>query len=84
MLKEVIKQIINTNLSMPRDNTWLYEKEKYCTMNYGGFMVKQALCNHWTFIGGTQFSLMSTTALDYLKDLDFNGGHDFKPADLMF
>lgn len=77
MLKEVIKQIVNTNPEYAGTTT-VIEKE-ILHHDIMAVMVKQGLMQSLTFIGGTSLRLChNSTRLS--EDLDFNGGHDFKPG----
>jgi predicted nucleotidyltransferase component of viral defense system len=78
MLKEVIKQIINTNPEYA-GITPVIEKE-ILHHDIMAVMVKQGVMQSLTFIGGTSLRLCHNSSR-LSEDLDFNGGHDFKPAD---
>ncbi len=43
-------------------------------------LVEQGALQHLTFIGGTSLRLCYNSSR-LSEDLDFNGGHDFKPSD---
>ncbi len=78
MLKEVIKQIINTNPEYA-GITPVIEKE-ILHHDIMAVMLKQGVMQSLTFIGGTSLRLCHNSSR-LSEDLDFNGGHDFKPAD---
>ncbi|QRV23453.1 nucleotidyl transferase AbiEii/AbiGii toxin family protein [Marinomonas foliarum] len=78
MLKEVIKQIVNTNPEHA-GITPVIEKE-ILHHDIMAVMVKQGVMQSLTFIGGTSLRLCHNSSR-LSEDLDFNGGHDFKPDD---
>lgn len=77
MLKEVIKQIVNTNPEYA-GITPVIEKE-ILHHDIMAVMVKQGVMQSLTFIGGTSLRLCHNSSR-LSEDLDFNGGHDFKPS----
>ena len=78
MLKEAIKQIVNTNPEYA-GITPVIEKE-ILHHDIMAVMVKQGVMQSLTFIGGTSLRLCHNSSR-LSEDLDFNGGHNFKPAD---
>ena len=78
MLKEVIKQIVNTNPEFA-GITPVIEKE-ILHHDIMAVMVKQGVMQSLTFIGGTSLRLCRNSSR-LSEDLGFNGGHDFKPYD---
>ena len=79
MLKAAIKQIVNAQPEYAAI-TSVIEKE-ILHHDIIDVMIKEGAMQSLTFIGGTSLRLCYNSAR-LSEDLDFNGGHDFKPADL--
>jgi predicted nucleotidyltransferase component of viral defense system len=78
MLKEQIRQIVQDNPEYAAI-TPVIEKE-ILHHDIMDVLIKQGAMQTLTFIGGTSLRMCyNSTRLS--EDLDFNGGHDFKPAD---
>lgn len=77
MLKEQIRQIVDANPGYAAI-TPVIEKE---IMHHDimAVMVKQGAMQPLSFIGGTSLRMCYNSAR-LSEDLDFNGGHDFKPS----
>lgn len=78
MLKEYIRQIIDSNPEYAAVAP-VIEKE-ILHHDIMAVMVKQGAMQPLTFIGGTSLRLCYNSSR-LSEDLDFNGGHDFKPSD---
>lgn len=78
MLKEQIRQIVQTNPEYAAI-TPVIEKE-ILHHDIMDVLIKQGAMQTLTFIGGTSLRMCYNSAR-LSEDLDFNGGHDFKPAD---
>jgi len=78
MLKEYIRQIIDSNPEYAAVEP-VIEKE-ILHHDIMAVMVKQGAMQPLTFIGGTSLRLCYNSSR-LSEDLDFNGGHDFKPSD---
>lgn len=78
MLTEYIRQIIAANPEYA-GVTPVIEKE-ILHHDIMAAMVKQGVLPSLTFIGGTSLRLCHNSSR-LSEDLDFNGGHDFKPCD---
>lgn len=78
MLKEQIRQIIQSNPEYAAI-TPVIEKE-ILHHDIIDAMMKQGALQTLTFIGGTSLRMCYNSAR-LSEDLDFNGGHDFKPSD---
>lgn len=77
MLNEQIRHIVNANPEYAAI-TAVIEKE-ILHHDIMDVMIKQGAMNSLTFIGGTSLRMCyNSTRLS--EDLDFNGGHDFKPS----
>ncbi|WAJ69760.1 nucleotidyl transferase AbiEii/AbiGii toxin family protein [Catenovulum adriaticum] len=78
MLKQQIRQIIQANPEYAAI-TPVIEKEilHHDIMNV---LIKQGAMQTLSFIGGTSLRMCYNSAR-LSEDLDFNGGHDFKPSD---
>ena len=77
MLKEQIRQIVRANPAYAA-LTPVIEKE-ILHHDIMDVMVKQGAMQALTFIGGTSLRMCYNSAR-LSEDLDFNGGHDFKPS----
>lgn len=77
MLKEQIRQIVNSNPEYAAI-TPVIEKE-ILHHDIIDVMIKQGAMQTLTFIGGTSLRLCYNSSR-LSEDLDFNGGHDFKPS----
>ena len=77
MLKEQIRQIVEANPDYAAV-TPVIEKE-ILHHDIMDVMIKQGAIQTLTFIGGTSLRMCYNSAR-LSEDLDFNGGHDFKPA----
>ena len=80
MLKEYIRQIVNANPEYAAV-TPVIEKE-ILHHDIMDVMVKQGAMQSLTFIGGTSLRLCYNSSR-LSEDLDFNGGHNFKPSDFI-
>jgi hypothetical protein len=78
MLKQQIQQIVAANPAYAAI-TPVIEKE-ILHHDIIDVMVKQGVMQQLTFIGGTSLRMCYNSAR-LSEDLDFNGGHDFKPSD---
>lgn len=78
MLKEHIRHIVGAN-SEYAAVTPVIEKE-ILHHDIMDVMVKQGVMQSLTFIGGTSLRLCYNSSR-LSEDLDFNGGHNFKPSD---
>lgn len=78
MLKEQIRQIVQANPEYAAI-TPVIEKE-ILHHDIMDVLIKQGAMQTLTFIGGTSLRMCYNSAR-LSEDLDFNGGHDFKPAD---
>ena len=78
MLKEQIRQIIRSNPEYAAI-TPVIEKE-ILHHDIMDVLIKQGALQTLTFIGGTSLRMCYNSAR-LSEDLDFNGGHDFKPSD---
>ena len=78
MLKEQIRQIVQANPDYAAV-TPVIEKE-ILHHDIMDVLVKQGALQTLTFIGGTSLRMCYNSAR-LSEDLDFNGGHDFKPSD---
>ncbi|MDO9319101.1 MAG: nucleotidyl transferase AbiEii/AbiGii toxin family protein [Gammaproteobacteria bacterium] len=77
MLKEQIQQIVNSNPEYAAI-TPVIEKE-ILHHDIMDVMIKHGALQSLTFIGGTSLRLCYNSSR-LSEDLDFNGGHDFKPS----
>lgn len=77
MLKEYIRHIVNSNPEYAAI-TPVIEKE-ILHHDIVDVMIKQGAMQSLTFIGGTSLRLCYNSSR-LSEDLDFNGGHDFKPS----
>jgi len=77
MLKEQIRQIVEANPDYAA-LTPVIEKE-ILHHDIMSVMIRQGAMQTLTFIGGTSLRMCYNSAR-LSEDLDFNGGHDFKPA----
>ena len=78
MLKQQIRQIIQANPDYATI-TPVIEKE-ILHHDIMDVLIKQGVMHRLTFIGGTSLRMCyNSTRLS--EDLDFNGGHEFKPSD---
>ncbi|PWQ92039.1 nucleotidyl transferase AbiEii/AbiGii toxin family protein [Leucothrix pacifica] len=77
MLKEQIRQIIQSNPEYAAI-TPVMEKE-ILHHDIMDVLIKQGALQKLTFIGGTSLRMCYNSAR-LSEDLDFNGGHDFKPS----
>ncbi len=78
MLKEQIRKIVQANPEYAAI-TPVIEKE-ILHHDIMDVLIKQGAMQTLTFIGGTSLRMCYNSAR-LSEDLDFNGGHDFKPAD---
>ena len=78
MLKQQIQQIVAANPAYAAI-TPVIEKE-ILHHDIIDVMVKQGVMQQLTFIGGTSLRMCYNSAR-LSEDLDFNGGHNFKPSD---
>lgn len=78
MLKEQIRHIVDSNAEYAAI-TPAIEKE-ILHHDIMDVMIKQGAMQSLTFIGGTSLRLCYNSSR-LSEDLDFNGGHDFKPSD---
>jgi len=78
MLKEYIRRVLERNPEYA-DVTPVIEKE-ILHHDIMHVMVQQGAMQSLTFIGGTSLRLCHNSSR-LSEDLDFNAGHDFKPAD---
>lgn len=78
MLKQQIRQIVQANPEYAVV-TPVIEKE-ILHHDIMDVLIKQGAMQTLTFIGGTSLRMCYNSAR-LSEDLDFNGGHDFKPAD---
>lgn len=78
MLKEQIRQIVEANPEYAA-LTPVIEKE-ILHHDIMDVMVNQGVMGTLTFIGGTSLRMCYNSSR-LSEDLDFNGGHDFKPSD---
>lgn len=78
MLKEQIRQIVQANPEYAAI-TPVIEKE-ILHHDIMDVLIKQGAMQTLTFIGGTSLRMCYNSAR-LSEDLDFNGGHDFKPTD---
>lgn len=78
MLKEQIRQIVQANPEYAAI-TPVIEKE-ILHHDIMDVLIKQGAMQTLTFIGGTSLRMCYNSAR-LSEDLDFNGGHDFKPVD---
>lgn len=79
MLQAAIKQIVSAQPEYAAI-TPVIEKE-ILHHDIIDILIKEGAMQSLTFIGGTSLRLCYNSAR-LSEDLDFNGGHDFKPADL--
>ena len=77
MLKEQMRQIIQSNPEYAAI-TPVIEKE-ILHHDIMDALIKQGALQTLTFIGGTSLRMCYNSAR-LSEDLDFNGGHDFKPS----
>ena len=77
MLKQQIKQIVDANPGYAAI-TPVIEKE-ILHHDIMDVMIKQGAMQRLTFIGGTSLRMCYNSSR-LSEDLDFNGGHDFKPS----
>lgn len=78
MLKQQLEQIVRANPEYAAI-TPVIEKE-ILQHDIMDVLVKQGAMQSLTFIGGTSLRMCFNSSR-LSEDLDFNGGHDFKPAD---
>lgn len=78
MLKQQIRQIVQANPEYAAI-TPVIEKE-ILHHDIMAVLIKQGAMQSLTFIGGTSLR-MCYNSVRLSEDLDFNGGHNFKPAD---
>ena len=78
MLKQQIRQIVQANPDYAAI-TPVIEKE-ILHHDIMDVLIKQGVMQRLTFIGGTSLRMCYNSAR-LSEDLDFNGGHDFKPTD---
>ncbi|RCU52442.1 nucleotidyl transferase AbiEii/AbiGii toxin family protein [Corallincola holothuriorum] len=78
MLKEQIRQIVQANPDYAAVAP-VIEKE-ILHHDIMDVLIKQGAMQKLTFIGGTSLRMCYNSAR-LSEDLDFNGGHDFRPAD---
>jgi predicted nucleotidyltransferase component of viral defense system len=78
MLNKQIRDIVNANPDYAAI-TAVIEKE-ILHHDIMDIMIKQGVMQNLTFIGGTSLRMCYNSAR-LSEDLDFNGGHDFKPSD---
>jgi predicted nucleotidyltransferase component of viral defense system len=78
MLKQQIRQIVQANPDYA-SVTPVIEKE-ILHHDIMDVLIKHGAMQRLTFIGGTSLRMCYNSAR-LSEDLDFNGGHDFKPAD---
>jgi len=78
MLKEYIRHILELNPEYAAI-TPVIEKE-ILHHDIMDVMIRQSVMQSLTFIGGTSLRLCYNSSR-LSEDLDFNGGHDFKPSD---
>lgn len=78
MLNEYIKQIVDSDPDYAAVAP-VIEKE-IIHHDIMAVMIKQGLMHSLTFIGGTSLRLCYNSSR-LSEDLDFNGGHDFRPSD---
>lgn len=79
MLQQQIRQIVQANPEYAAI-TPVIEKE-ILHHDIMDVLIKQGVMQQLTFIGGTSLRMCYNSAR-LSEDLDFNGGHDFKPAQL--
>lgn len=79
MLQQQIRQIVQANPDYAAI-TPVIEKE-ILHHDIIDVLIKQGVMQQLTFIGGTSLRMCYNSAR-LSEDLDFNGGHDFKPAQL--
>lgn len=77
MLNALVRQIVNTNPEYAAIAP-VIEKE-ILHHDIMAVMVKEGAMQSLTFIGGTSLRLCYNSSR-LSEDLDFNGGHDFKPS----
>src|SRR5699024_448371 len=77
MLKQQIRQIVRANPDYAAV-TPVIEKE-ILHHDIMAVLIKQGAMQRLTFIGGTSLRMCYSSAR-LSEDLDFNGGHDFKPS----
>ncbi|EHR41431.1 nucleotidyl transferase AbiEii/AbiGii toxin family protein [Alishewanella jeotgali] len=78
MLKQQLRQIVQANPDYAAI-TPVIEKE-ILHHDIMAVLIKQGAMQSLTFIGGTSLRMCYNSAR-LSEDLDFNGGHNFKPAD---
>lgn len=78
MLKQQIRQIVQANPDYAAV-TPVIEKE-ILHHDIMDVLIKQGVMQRLTFIGGTSLRMCYNSSR-LSEDLDFNGGHDFKPSD---
>ncbi|KEY60408.1 nucleotidyl transferase AbiEii/AbiGii toxin family protein [Serratia sp. DD3] len=78
MLKQQIRQIVQANPDYAAV-TPVIEKE-ILHHDIMDVLIKQGVMQRLTFIGGTSLRMCYNSAR-LSEDLDFNGGHDFKPSE---
>lgn len=78
MLKQQIRQIVQSNPDYAAV-TPVIEKE-ILHHDIMDVLIKQGVMQRLTFIGGTSLRMCYNSSR-LSEDLDFNGGHDFKPSD---
>lgn len=78
MLKQQIRQIVQANPDYAAV-TPVIEKE-ILHHDIMDVLIKQGVMQRLTFIGGTSLRMCYNSSR-LLEDLDFNGGHDFKPSE---
>ncbi|CUS47998.1 MAG: hypothetical protein HLUCCO02_05425 [Idiomarinaceae bacterium HL-53] len=79
MLKQQIRQIVQSNPDYSAV-TPVIEKE-ILHHDIMDVLIKQGVMQRLTFIGGTSLRMCYNSSR-LSEDLDFNGGHDFKPSEL--
>ncbi|EIF41674.1 hypothetical protein DOK_17450, partial [gamma proteobacterium BDW918] len=78
MLKQQIRQIVQSNPDFAAV-TPVIEKE-VLHHDIMDVLIKQGVMQRLTFIGGTSLRMCYNSSR-LSEDLDFNGGHDFKPSE---
>ncbi|WP_300583326.1 nucleotidyl transferase AbiEii/AbiGii toxin family protein, partial [uncultured Pseudoalteromonas sp.] len=78
MLKQQIRQIVQSNPDYAAV-TPVIEKE-ILHHDIMDVLIKQGVMQRLTFIGGTSLRMCYNSSR-LSEDLDFNGGHDFKPSE---